>query len=240
LIDALGNGFSITDAVGGVDFDLRPDGVRERISWTASDSDDAGSLVQRKPMFRKSGHKKCSTEGITWLGLCSNKKMTYILTDDRPLNSHEEWQSQWSKYGDYLESVRNHLPIAAYNFASAPWHYDFSDYRTPHDGWVEEIIIRERATGARKEHRSLEIVVKLFAACQDGHIELKYSAVQNYSLACDEQGDSGHGDWLYDEIRLSQRGYVLHEIEWSCGRRWLIECGDVSYKWSGLDTFAEE
>jgi hypothetical protein len=74
LIDALGNGFSITDAVGGVDFDLRPDGVRERISWTASDSDDAGSLVQRKPMFRKSGHKKCSTEGITWLGLCSNTK----------------------------------------------------------------------------------------------------------------------------------------------------------------------
>jgi hypothetical protein len=55
----------------------------------------------------------------------------------------------------------------------------------------------------------------LFAAYQDRHIELKYSAVQNYSLACDEQGGSGHGDWLYDEIRLSQRGYVLHEIEWS-------------------------
>ena len=160
--------------------------------------------------------------------------MAYILTDDRPLNSYQEWQSQWSKYCDYLESVRNHLPIAAYNFASAPWHYDFSDHRAPHDGWVEEIIIREPATGARKEHRSLEIVVKLFAAYHDGHIELKYSAVQNYSLAGDKRGGSGHGDWLYDEIRLSQRGYVLHEIEWSCGSRWLIECGDVSYKWIPL------
>ena len=107
-------------------------------------------------------------------------------------------------------------------------------------GWVEEIIIREPATGARKEHRSIEIVVKLLAAYHDGRIEFKYSAVQNYSLAWNEQGGSTHGDWLYDEIRLSQRGYVLHEIEWSCGSRWLIECGDVSYKWSRLDTVAEE
>ena len=159
--------------------------------------------------------------------------MAYILTVDRPLNSHEEWQSQWSKYCEYLESVRNHLPVAAYNFASAPWHYDFSDHRAPHDGWVEEIVIREPATGARNEHRSLEIVVKLLAAYHDGHIELKYSAVQNYSLAGDEQ--RGHGDWLYDEIRLSERGYVLHEIEWSCGSRWIIECNDISYRWTSLD-----
>jgi hypothetical protein len=161
--------------------------------------------------------------------------MAYILTVDRPLNSHEEWQSQWSKYCDYLESVRNQLPIEAYNFATASWHYDFSDHRAPHDGWVEEIVIREPATGARKENRSLEIVVKLLAAYHDGHIELKYSAVQNYSLAGDKKGSTGHGDWLYDEIRLSQRGYVLHEIEWSCGSGWLIECRDVSYKWTSLD-----
>lgn len=127
--------------------------------------------------------------------------MAYILNDDRPLNSYQEWQSQWSKYCDYLESVRNHLPIAAYNFASAPWHYDFSDHHAPHDGWVEEIIMREPATGARNEHRSLEIVVKLFAG--------------------------------------SQRGFVLHEIEWSCGSRWLIECSDVSYKWIPLVALEE-
>jgi hypothetical protein len=164
--------------------------------------------------------------------------MAYILTEDRPLNSYEEWQYGWLKYCEYLESVKSQLPTSAYNFASAPWHYDFHDHRAPHDGWVEEIIIREPASGERKEHRSLEIEVRLFAAYHDGHIELRYSEVQNYSLACGKQFGSGHGDWLYDEIRLSDRGYVLHEIEWSRGSRSLIECGDVSYKWTPLDTIA--
>jgi hypothetical protein len=41
LIDVLGNGFDLTDASRGVDFDLDTDGVAERISWTAPNSDDA-------------------------------------------------------------------------------------------------------------------------------------------------------------------------------------------------------
>lgn len=41
LIDVLGNGFDLTDAAGGVNFDLDRNSVSERISWTTAATDDA-------------------------------------------------------------------------------------------------------------------------------------------------------------------------------------------------------
>ena len=47
LVDTLGDGFHLTDAINGVDFDLESDGSNERLAWTAPGSDDAWLVLDR-------------------------------------------------------------------------------------------------------------------------------------------------------------------------------------------------
>ena len=47
VVDILGDGFKLTDATNGVNFDLNTDGISERISWTDIGTDDAWLALDR-------------------------------------------------------------------------------------------------------------------------------------------------------------------------------------------------
>jgi hypothetical protein len=47
LVDVDGDGFNLTDADGGVPFDIDADGTREQLSWTSAGSDDAWLALDR-------------------------------------------------------------------------------------------------------------------------------------------------------------------------------------------------
>jgi hypothetical protein len=47
VLDVAGNGFNLTSAAGGVNFDINGDGVADKISWTAPGTDDAWLTLDR-------------------------------------------------------------------------------------------------------------------------------------------------------------------------------------------------
>jgi hypothetical protein len=161
--------------------------------------------------------------------------MAFILRKDRSFNSFEEWKAGSEAYRQYLESIKTQLPTNAYEFAIASWRFSPESHMDPHDSWLESLTIREPASGERAEIRSVDITIRLLGSYHDGRIEIIYKNVQSYSIHSSPQANDGHGDWLYDEIRLSERGYMLHEIEWARGSEWLIECADFTYCWMPFD-----
>jgi hypothetical protein len=70
--------------------------------------------------------------------------------------------------------------------------------------------------------RQTEIRLVLLGPQHDLWLDLTYSRVLSYSLCSPHRLEistaplrAGHGDLLGDEVKLSERGLVIHEIEFS-------------------------
>jgi len=156
----------------------------------------------------------------------------FILSDERDGDP----VTAFNRYTRYLETVVDRFPPQALALANSEWWFDFSDHRCPHDSWLERLEIVEPSEGARHEIRTTEIRVVLLGAYHDLRIHLKYVGV--IGLEITGHGlSSGHGDWRYDEFRLSEKGQLLHEIEW-CGfsndSRWLITAKDLEFQFEPI------
>jgi hypothetical protein len=134
------------------------------------------------------------------------------------------------RYGAYLEENRARFPVSAFEYASAPWRNNFSDHRAPHDAWVVGIHFNDRSLPAAGEERATDLELVLLGAYHDGHLHLMYRGVRSFRLSS-ERADTSPTEVYRDEVRLSDRGLVLHEIEFLGRDNWLIECGDIEFEW---------
>ena len=156
--------------------------------------------------------------------------MAFILSKQR----HEDSEKAFQKYNKYLYENKNNFPPVAFELATSDWYYGFDDHRAPHDSWLEELIISEKSSGKRHEIRHISIKIILLGAYHDGYIEFSYPKVFRYAINSG-QSNQGHGDWRYDEFRLSDSGNLIHEIEWAGDDppgNWIIEAADIHFKWN--------
>jgi hypothetical protein len=168
--------------------------------------------------------------------------MSFIINNFN-IDDFEKIGESYRKYLEYLRSLKDRIPPNAYIFATADWHYNPKDHRAPHDSWLKSFIIDEQSTGERSEKRWVNIIIRLLGAYHDGTIEINYKSVSSYSLKKtskdnlldSNQNELGHGDWLIDEIMLSDRGDVIHEIIFSSNCQWTIECKDIIYSWKPFE-----
>ena len=155
--------------------------------------------------------------------------MAFILDAQR----QKDVVAAFKRYNDYIEGLRGKMPASAFALASSEWYFNFNDHHCPHDAWLERMCIEEPSSGERSEERYNSMRILLLAGYHDGFIEFYYPKVFRYRLDAFDSSQ-GHGDWRYDEFRLSEDGHVIHEIEW-CGMddtvRWVIEASDVECRW---------
>ena len=154
----------------------------------------------------------------------------YILSAERSVDAAGAFQ----KYREYLLHNKARFPKGAHALATSDWYFDPQRHECPHDAWLEEVRIDERSSGERQEIRAVTITARILGAYHDGLIEVRYPSVFGYridSLSI----KNGHGDWQYDEFRVSDSGQLIHEIEWGSSKAkssWLIVASDIEFRWT--------
>ena len=160
--------------------------------------------------------------------------MQYILND-------QSEGIDFGRYLAYLESVRDRLPAHIYAFASNSCHFDLKSRNSLHDAWLEELAVREVASGERHEVRTAQIEIRLLGPYHDRRIHLLYDDVTEYRFELPPGGGNpryehtAHGDLYTHEICLAAGGRLTHELLFERNSTFFVECANITHWETSID-----
>lgn len=149
----------------------------------------------------------------------------------RVMPTESGFDVDWSRYPDYLRSVRDRMPKGALAYAEALWHYDVENDACPRGFETQSLqVVRSKGVG-EDVLPGVEIHLRLRQAGINLSIEFFYSKVQIFRTGIFRFGDNelfrGYGHWLADEVLVDDSGLVTHEVQFRNGDL-LVECSELT------------
>ncbi len=157
----------------------------------------------------------------------------FILASERD----DDVAASFERYRKYLMSVGDRFPPNAFDLANSDWWFNFENHNCPHDAWLEQATIHEPSSGDRHESRRTELQLTLLGAYHDVRICISYKGVSGLNIDAPGLAE-GHGDWRYDEFRVSDQGLLIHEIEWARydrETRWVVTAEDIEFRTESIE-----
>ncbi|WP_125564801.1 hypothetical protein [Pseudoalteromonas rubra] len=141
----------------------------------------------------------------------------------------------YESFDDYLEYMRarkGKIPVHVYEFATDVNRHDFESPQSLHDSWVTSINIKEHRNKERPFNPSTTIEIELLGPMHDRNIVLKYEEIESYAFEGTKNpynyADTYHGDIVCHEVRLTEGGYLLHEILMASEATIKIVCKNIT------------
>jgi hypothetical protein len=120
--------------------------------------------------------------------------------------------TNFSRYFEYLERIKDQIPEDIHTFFSDVSRYDLNGPNTLHDAWIEEINFSRKYVSSSNEIESGDLKIRLLLAA-GGSIAINYADV----IGCEFHGFSSKWpdravDLLVHEFYLESDGIFSHTL----------------------------